>query len=666
MKTNSTNSDSAPLPGTQATFEDYLRVLSARRWLLGSIVTVAVAITAIINFRMPNQYRAIATVQINKEEPRVVKQEQVMRPQDQGLEFLQTQHKILQSRALAERVIQRLSLDKNPEFSGNPPASGQKRDLVKAYYACLAIVPIRMTLLAQVAVTLKDPALAAQIANVHAEEYVHLTLEQKAGIGQEATRWLQQQVVDMQTRLQKSETALQEYRIAHSMVSSIETEEKLIEKYKADLPQKSAEVAKLEERYLHKHPALIQAKSELEDLRNLIKTKEALLVDLREKNIEYEPLKRQADTDHLLYESLLTRVKEVGVSKSLDATNITILDRAVEPTEKYRPRRLINILVAFVLSLMGGGVFCFVLESLTETVRGPEDIADPFGVPYLGCVPHFAANGAEQDALQPYEVSPEISEAFRAVLAILSLKPETAQAKSFIITSAVPKEGKSSCAVQLATAFAQKDLKTLLVEADLRRPVLLKSLGIESKGGLDALAKGKCAARDLIQPTRLANLSAVVACQSISNSHHLLASKAVLEFIEEARQRFDRVVIDTPPIGAVSDALGLCQHTDGVIWVTRFDTARKKMVLNAFSRLFEIKATIIGVIINDIDFSDSHNSYYYYHSGYGAYYGDGEDSKSVPTGRFLPDSAIKIPFSRAREKVKDRTRAFIHRIGKRR
>jgi len=367
------------------------------------------------------------------------------------------------------------------------------------------------------------------------------------------------------------------------------------------------------------------AVSREKNLAQALAEQEKVAMDLNQKSIGYEALKRQANTDRQLFDAILGRTKQLGFSKTLDPTNVSILDRAIEPIRKYRPRRGFNIALTFILSLLAGSVFCFALESLTETIRGPDDISEKFGVPFLGYVPHIPWLVSKKGVQTTEDSTGAVAEAFRTIHAVLSLQPESAEAKCFVITSAAPGEGKSTCAKNLAATFAQKNLKTLLIEADLRRPMLRKSLGLSSEaGGLELLGNGKVDFGSLVHPTQFPNFAVVTSRAAPGNAHHLLSSPHVREFIMTMRQNFDRVVIDTPPVGAVSDALPLCSVADGFIWVVRFDTVRKRVVMDAFARLFQIKAKALGVLINDIDFAKRHNRYYYSYSGYDAYYGHGK------------------------------------------
>jgi capsular exopolysaccharide synthesis family protein len=577
------------------------------------------------------------------------------------------------------------------------PASA-KKDLVGAYYRHVTITPVPQTLLVEISAVFCDRTLTATVANAHAAAYLAHIQDQRLGATGEASEWLQSQSRELQAKLEKSEAALQAYREKNQMVSLEERQNIVVEKLKqlneqvttaknqriivennykqlkvvkerkgdpSTLPfviqntviqdlkkqitDKSGQVAKLQERYLDKHPALIQARSELEDVQQQFKqevdkvlasveadyqlaisrekTMEQALKDqeqaamaLNEKQIGYETLKRQADADRQMYEAVLGRMKQTSVSKQLDTSNITVLDQAVEPLRKYRPRRTLNIAIAFLLSLVFGGVICVLMESLTETVREPDNFTTNEKIPFLGYVPHRPRRIFRRFSPIVTDVDSACSEAYRTALAVLSLQPESMNATCFLVTSAVPGEGKTTCAINLAASFADKGLATLLIEADLRHPTIRKGLRLEKGAGLERLAVNGAGREDLIQPLSHPNLSVVAARTPAANPHALLASPIIQEYLASVRQQYARIVIDTPPVGAVSDALSLCPLADGVVWVVRFNKARRKVIQDAFARLVQVKARVFGFLINDVDFTSRHNRYYYSYHGYDTYY----------------------------------------------
>lgn len=645
-----------------------------RPWLFGSIIALITLITALVNFKLPNIYRATTVLQVNVQAPKVLNVQEII---DQSgptqTEFLKTQFKVLESRTIANRVYEKLKLEKVTEFAPTPPGAFkaalswiatlftnqpleedeevQGPDYSKIYYEHVEIKPERLTLLVRIHADSEDRKLAARIANTHAEEYMRFLLEQRYGTTRDAAGFLEKEAVNLLERVQKSESALQTYREENSITTSFETEEKVIEELRAQLAKAKADAAKLEERYLDKHPKLIEARGSVHELETSAREKEVNLIAMRKKHIQYENLKRQADTDKKIYENVLSRMKEMKATDQLEATSVQVVDRATAPELKYRPRRLLNIALALFASTGLALALCVGLHLGCQTVRGPEDLPGTVDADLLGYIPSIDPNVlTDFGALRALGEQRAAAEAFRTAEAILSLKPKAAGAACFLITSAAPGEGKTLCSTQLAATFAESGLKTLLVDTDFRRPGLSRNLGMNDEMGLhDILNKGH-SLDALIQKTILPNLDVIVTKESGRMAHTLLSSPTFAKLLDDARKRYDRIVLDTAPVGAVADAITLSKLADGVIWVVRFHKIRKRVIREAFHR-FGVSATpVIGVLINDIDFSRRSSYYYYSYRGYSKYYhSTGRSSRSTsepnPNPDPSPQSEIRNPKS---------------------
>ena len=615
-----------------------------RPWLFGSIVVFITLITALVNFKLPNIYRATTVLQINVQAPKVLNvQEVIDQTGPTQTEFLKTQFKVLESRTLANRVYEKLKLEKVDEFAPTPPGAFKSilswiatlftnksaeddeeikgPDYSKLYYEHVDIQPERLTLLVRIHAESENRKLAARIANTHAEEYMRFLLEQRYGTTRDAAAFLEKEAVGLLDRVQKSEAALQTYREENSITTSFDTEEKVIEELRAQLAKAKAETAKLEERYLEKHPKLIEARGSVHELEQTAREKEINLIAMRKKHIQYENLKRQADTDKKIYENVLSRMKEMKATDQLDATSVQIVDKAVPPEEKYRPRRLLNIALALFGSTGLALALCVGLHFGCQTIRGPEDLPGTVDADLLGYIPSFDPSVlTEFGALRALSEQRAAAEAFRTAEAILSLKPKAAGAAVFLLTSAAPGEGKTLCSTQLGATFAESGLKTLLVDTDFRRPGLSRNLGLNEETGLhDILNKGH-SLEALVQKTLLPNLDVIVTKESGRLAHTLLSSPAFARLLAEARTKYDRVVLDTAPVGAVADAITLSKLADGVIWVVRFNKIRKRVIREAFHRFSVSTTPVIGSLINDIDFSRRSSYYYYSYRGYSKYY----------------------------------------------
>ena len=327
-----------------------------------------------------------------------------------------------------------------------------------------------------------------------------------------------------------------------------------------------------------------------------------------------------------MYEAILSRIKEVDVTSAMDTTNITILDRAVPPREPSGPNRFKRICVAFVGSFALSALVCVAVELLTQTFRSAEEVRQYLGVPFLGYVPHVKSPGAGEVTGVQVEVDGKannsLAESFRTIQMMLQHQPQSSQAKVFLITSAAPSEGKSFCAVQLGLTFANSGLRTLVVDADLRRPNLAKSLDMSMEAGLgvEALIEEGVDFRKIIRPTDIKNFSVALTRTAPDLAQIILSGTAFHRFLMEMRQRFDRIIVDSAPVGAVGDSIALASQVDGTIWTTRFNKAPRRVVMEAFSRLVQTRAKVFGVILNDLDLSKKSNYYYYSYKYYSKYY----------------------------------------------
>jgi len=663
--------------GREITFQEMVQAVHHRLWWVVAVVGAVTVVTAIWMFKSPSLFTAQSVVQVNRQAPKVAKVDDISdvgQSTSQSIEFLQTQLRVLKSRNLAERVIRKLDLEKDPLFvppakdpslldqirtglstfvprppdlegepppaadlpGDRPPAAGQLGQpgqpdprltrLVKRYYRALEVKLVRNTLLFEITATHPSRSLVARLANAHAEEYMAYTLEQKFGLTGKALDLLQGEAKNLQEQLQMHEEALQAYRVEQGITSDLVKEEEIAKAIKQDLFMKESELAKLSERYLEKHPKIIEARSAIEQLRGDLKAKDVQLLQLREKNIGYDRLKRQVDSTRQMYEAILTRIKEMDVTSAMDTTNITILDRAVAPRDPSGPQRLRNIGLALAGSLVLAVFACVAIELLTQTFRSPEEVRMYLGVPFLGYVPHAKSDrpGAalEAQVVAGGKANNSLAESFRTIQMVLQHQPESASAKLFLVTSAAPGEGKSFCAMRLAMSFVESGLRTLVVDADLRRPNLAKSLDMSVEGGLgtESLIEEGVEFRKMIRPTDIKNLSVVLTRTAADHAPVILGGNTFRRFLLEMRQQFDRVIIDSAPVGAVGDSIAIAALVDGTVWVTRFNQVRRRVVLDAFSRLVQTRAKVFGAILNDLDLSKKANYYYYSYKYYSKYY----------------------------------------------
>jgi succinoglycan biosynthesis transport protein ExoP len=361
-----------------------------------------------------------------------------------------------------------------------------------------------------------------------------------------------------------------------------------------------------------------------------------------EKLVQYNILKREADADKDLYDGMLQKLKEAGIQAGLRSSNIRVVDPALVPSEPSRPQKLRNILLGLLVGLVGGVGLALLREYMDNTIKTPDDIEMLVRLPSLAVVPAFAAangqgngrisrllksgaNGGKEghvELISHNMPQSQMSEAFRALRTSLLLSQADHPPQVILMTSALPHEGKTTSAVNLAVTLAQLGDRTLLVDADLRKPGINRALSlVDGKhAGLSSYLAG-VSSLDLITVPHpaITNLAAIPTGPIPPNPADLLSSRRLAELIQELRKRYKFVVIDSPPVMAATDAVILSVLVDGVLLVARSHETPKEAFSRARDLLVSVNSRILGVVLNAVDSSapDYYYSYRYYPYTYG-------------------------------------------------
>jgi len=375
--------------------------------------------------------------------------------------------------------------------------------------------------------------------------------------------------------------------------------------------------------------------------------------DLAEKLVQYHILQHDAEANKQLYDGLLQKLKEAGITAGLRSSNIRIVDPALVPTGPSRPQKARNILLAFLVGLVGGIGLAIFREYLDNTVKSPDDIESLAGLPSLAVVPslpglnghqgklsRLAGESARQlgagprvELLSYVQPKSQISEAFRALRTSLLLSQAEHPPQVILVTSALPREGKTTAAVNLAVTLAQLGDRTLLMDSDMRKPGIRRALNltIGKDSGLSSYLAGVCTLDEIMIPhPTINNLTALTTGPVPPSPADLLSSHRMREALAELRHRFKFIVIDSPPIMAATDAVILSSLTDGVLLVVRSGETPKEAFTRTRDLLVGVKSRLLGVVLNAVDSSapDYYYSYRYYPYAYG--YGYGEDVSRGP------------------------------------
>ena len=411
------------------------------------------------------------------------------------------------------------------------------------------------------------------------------------------------------------------------------------------------QLAGLQQRYGEKHPAVVDVKSRMAEAQaNLIKTAKEIQQTLREsaelqrvqvanlkQNVEhweklqqewnkakteYDVLQRKADASRALFNMVLSRLNEADVMQRDRANNIHIIDPPTIPTEFVKPNIPLVLVGGIIGGLLLGIGLAFFVNYLDDSIKSQDDVENHLQMPFLGYVPSVKDSREVERYLQCH-LHPQSnpSESIRSIRAAVALGDHGEKLRVLTVTSTLPSEGKSVIAANLAIAMAQTGFRTLLVDADMRRPRLHKAFQLHSPTGLPAYLTGKTEDMDeLIHTTEVPNLDLICCDSGSSQSTELVASRRMVQFLDEVRKRYDRIILDCPPVSAVSDPLVVSSLADGCVFVAKFNKVRREHARKSIQRLVDAGVHICGVLLNDIDFEGRDSYYYSYYFYQNRYY----------------------------------------------
>jgi capsular exopolysaccharide synthesis family protein len=429
-------------------------------------------------------------------------------------------------------------------------------------------------------------------------------------------------------------------------------------------------VSELAERYGQKHPKIIAAQAELRTakrntaqqirqvvaaitkeyevavanvkaLKQNVALNERIIQELNKKGIELARLTREVERNRRVYEIFLTRLKETTASKDVQALQSTVgrvVDSAVVSIKPYKPKKKLIIAISLVLGFLFATMLAFFLEYLDNTIKDADDVEDKLGFPLLGSLPRLKLSlKGENKEFEPRwmflnEQKSGFAEEVRTIRTGIMLSLLDNSRKVLVVTSSVPGEGKSTVSINQAFALGQME-KTLLIEADMRRPTLVKTFGLNSKApGLAELVAGTGTIEECIHSIGAEGGVDVIPSGKVpANPLELLASPRFIEIVEKLSKQYGYVVIDSAPTLLVSDAMVLAKLADQVLYVVKADHTPYPIVQDGLKRLQKINAPIPNIILNQVPtvkkgkyYYGKYNKYGYYRKGY-AQYGYGGD-----------------------------------------
>lgn len=531
--------------------------------------------------------------------------------------------------------------------------------------------------MAELKVKLEDDELVLQkfkeendILTTSYEDRQRIASERLVMLNNELTR-LRLQKVQQEVRLRHVRELKQETSGDDLFAGDLSSEfpsNKVIAALKGLYVDLKALYAEASDRYKEQHPKLIglqrQMEAVQEDLRTEIeqilaaeaasyqetvdveKRLEQMLVaerqvagKLNRKELDYKQLKREVENQARLYTLVNRRWKETDLTGLLKTNNLNILDRATLSDDPVRPKVEVNIVMAVVFGLLFALSLAFGLEFMDNTVKGNEDV-EALGLPFLGIVPSIAST--ERNSDRPVRPDMVMVDAPKSIVAeccrslrtnLLFMSPDR-PLRIFTVTSARPQEGKTTVANALAATMAQAGSRVLIIDTDMRRPRIHKAYGISNEVGLTSVVVGDATIEEAIKHSEVENLD-ILPCGPIPpNPAEILMSASFKSVKDELATRYDRLIFDSPPVGAVTDPVLLGAMTDGVVLVLKGGQTTHEMAAQARRAMVDANVRILGALVNDLDTESRKYGYYYYsyYRKYGGYYGESEEKTAKVRG----------------------------------
>jgi capsular exopolysaccharide synthesis family protein len=408
--------------------------------------------------------------------------------------------------------------------------------------------------------------------------------------------------------------------------------------------QLRAELESTRARYLPDHPALQQLEAELQSvgeqlqstgqsvrnsiradylaaqsaessLRAQVSSLEGETLAEQDRAVRYNTLAREADTNRSLYEGLLQRYRQLNASAGIASSNISIIDEAEVPLSPSSPSLFKNLLMGLLAGLGIAGLVVFLCDQLDDVVRIPEDVEDKTGLPLLGVVPRSDDEDIDMALEDPKSA---LAEAYNSLRGALLYSTRSGLPKIMLVTSAQPTEGKSTSSFAIAAGLARMGRKTLLLDADLRRPAMHYRFRLDNKSGLSSLLVSQEGVASAVFETELEGLSVMPSGPLPPSPTELLTSQRMAAVLDEAAAQYDAVVVDSPPVLGLADAPVLAALADGVVFVIEADRGRSGSLKAAMRRLRAMKPIMLGAVLTKFDPAKLANRYSDYY-GYDYY-----------------------------------------------
>ena len=510
----------------------------------------------------------------------------------------------------------------------------------------------RLTSIIKVSYQNTDPVLARDVVNTLVQSYLEQSVGFKSEEAGRAVGFVEEQLDTLRGELDKAEKNLQTYKSATGVMMLDSEAEALIQtiaaKEKANAELEVQKRALLSE-YTEAHPAVKAINRQQEAIRKQLASYEAHIRTMPQAERDLAKLTRISKVNADIYTFLLQKHEEARIAQASTLSNINIVDPAITPEKPVKPKKKQYLLLGLLLAMGLGVGLAFLQEYLDDTIKSADEAKRVLGFPLLAIIPHITTtetkdNSPKNMLITKHEPKSAVAEAFRALRTSLHFSGISKENKIILVTSSFPQEGKSVISSNLSNVIAQTKARVLIIDCDLRRSSLHEKFGYGKTPGLSEILTGDITFAKAIHDTGIDGLDLISAGTNPPNPSELLGSEAMRQLITTQRKNYDYIVIDAPPVMAVSDAPVLTSVCDLVVLVVEAGRVPIKIAQRMREMLSTIKAPVAGIVFNDKSGKGETYEYYgsrYYGKGYGyGYYsdenGNGKNKSSI-IKKLLPE-----------------------------
>lgn len=629
------------MPQYELNLREYWQIIRKRRAVLVVIFFAILILTIIHTNTQRPIYRAVASVQWieHKTIGGLLTELVTVKTGDP----LATQAKIITSLPVLEKVVLEL------ELAGKQADATTVKNQANALRGAILTDVLTGTNIIRIIVNHSDPEMAASIVNKIAEVYIIENLKEKNKQSRNVREFIEKQLEEISSKLKDSEEALAKFK-------EIEVPSGIALPLQNRLADLETERQNLLKQFTAAHPNIKNIEEQI------AQTKEQLKA-LPQKELEYSRLMREVDINTKLYRELKEKLEAARITEAEKIEDVSLVDSAVAPFSPISPNKPLNYSLGTLLGLMLGLAGAFLTEQTDTSIGTVEDVESYLKLPVLGIIPYLKPkeekNKGLMQRLRPkeprgkekilrlrsqllfnYSSSSPSFEAYRILRTNISTEvfKEKPQGKLLLFSSSGPEEGKSITVANLSIAMAQGGLRTLLIDTDMRRSVIHKIFGIECEPGLSNILRETVEPKDAIRTFTDILISEIgfdetLKMPGLDNLHiltsgtlptitaELLASPEMAQLLEKLRKEYDIILMDSPPVLAVADAVILASKVDAVILVYRVGKTARSVLLRTKTQLVESGAQVKGIVLNNISPQmEMHYGYYYYYKYYGKYY----------------------------------------------